>query len=344
MHTPHDIVITACGMLSALGIGCEESAAAWQEGESACFPPARIAAPAGCDALAGEVPPVALADLALAPKAYLDRQSELLLAAAALARSAGKLAPDSFAAERVGLAMGTAWGAVQTLDLFFDDYVKKGPRLVKPILFPHSYANAGISLVAMEWEARGPHLNFVSGNDASTQALIAALDLLRSGEADLIMAGGAEGLNATRWRARAAAGQGHLPPGEGAAVFLIEQAATARARGVTPLARLRGGASGDGAPEYLHATCTATMKLALADAGVSESVIRTVYATAAAAPGITSRPQWTVRIPEALYGDVEGASGALQTACALLDPESLPALILTCTPSGSASALVIDKP
>jgi hypothetical protein len=199
MHTPHDIVITACGMLSALGIGCEESAAAWQEGESACFPPARIAAPAGCDALAGEVPPVALADLALAPKAYLDRQSELLLAAAALARSAGKLAPDSFAAERVGLAMGTAWGAVQTLDLFFDDYVKKGPRLVKPILFPHSYANAGISLVAMEWEARGPHLNFVSGNDASTQALIAALDLLRSGEADLIMAGGAEGLNATRW-------------------------------------------------------------------------------------------------------------------------------------------------
>ena len=341
MQTPTDIVITGCGMLSALGIGLEESAAAWAEGESACFPAARTVPPPGVDALAGEVPDFILADILPTPKAYLDRHSELLLAATALARTASSVVAESFVAERVGLAMGSAWGGLQTLDLFFEDYIKKGPRLVKPMLFPHSYANAAISLVAMEWSARGPHLNFASGNDASTQALLAALDMLRNNEADLVMAGGAEGLNVVRWRARIATGLS-TAPGEGAAVFLIEREATAKARGIRPLARLLGGATANDLPERLRTTCTATIDQALDDAKLRREKIRTIITSTPSDHLPSEFLQAAVRHPADLYGDVEGASGALQSACALLDaPALLPAIILTQTASGSAAALVM---
>jgi 3-oxoacyl-[acyl-carrier-protein] synthase II len=343
METPRDIVISACGTLSALGIGLVDSAAAWAEGESACFPAARVTPPAGVDGLAGEVPDFALAELLPTPKAYLDRQSELLLAASALARRAGGLDTASFPPERAGLAMGSAWGALETLARFFADYVQKGPRLVKPILFPHSYANAAISLVAMEWEVRGPHLNFVSADVASTQALIAALDLLRAGEADLVMAGGAEALNTVRWRARLAAGN-RAPPGEGAAVFLVERAATARARGGAPRASLRGGASGSGAPAALTATCTATIRAALDDADLAPDQIRVCLTTQLAVAHLVA-PPWPVRVADELFGDVEGAGGALLTACALFgSAASLPALILTSSADGTVSALVLGPP
>jgi len=344
MPVPRDIVISACGTLSALGIGLEESAAAWQEGEPACFPATRLDPPGEADNLVGEVPAFALADLLPTPKAYLDRQSELLLAAAALARRTGRLGDDDFAPERTGLAIGTAWGGMQTLDRFFADYVAKGARLVKPILFPHSYANAAISLVAMEWEVRGPHMNFVSGDVASTQALIAALDLLRVGEADLVMAGGAEGLSLPRWRARLATGN-RQPPGEGAALFLVEREATTRARGAAPLARLLGGALRGGSPASLAATGNTTIREALADAGLAPHEIRTCLTTRRSAPFLDSHTPWRVCAADDLYGDVEGAGGALLAACALFDPASmLPALVFTSSPDGSAAALVLGLP
>jgi 3-oxoacyl-(acyl-carrier-protein) synthase len=339
----NDIVISAYDLLSALGIGREESAAAWTEGGSACFPAARVAVPDGAAPLAGEVPDFTLADFLPTPKAYLDRQSELLLVAAALARRSGRIDSAPFVPERIGLAIGTAWGALQTLTLFFDDYVKKGPRLVKPILFPHSYANAAISLAAMEWEIRGPHLNFVSGESASTQALIAALDMIRCGEADLVLAGGAEGLSVPRWQARLATGNG-TPPGEGAAVLLIEREATARARGITPAARLLGGASDSGLPGALRETAARTITAALDDAGLAPQAVRRCLTTQRAGSGLADGP-WPICVVSELFGDVEGAAGALLAACALLDPAAnLPALVLTAGADGTVGAVVLGTP
>lgn len=341
MNNTTDIVISAHGMLSPLGIGREEAQAAWNEGESACFPSTRTPVPEGCRDMVGEVPDFDLTELLPSPKAYLDRQTMLLLGAAALARQAGKLVPESFPPEQTGLSMGAAWGAAETLDLFFADYLAKGPRLVKPILFPQSYANAAISMLAMEWEARGPHLNFVSGADASTQALIAALDILRNGEAEMVMAGGAEALSAVRWRKRAATSDITIP-GEGAAVFLIEREATARARGLIPQARLLGGSFAGGPPGQMEITCASVIRQALEDAGLTSGQLHGVYFTSGAATFCDTPPNVRRFIPEKLYGDVEGASGALQTACALLGaPASLPALIMTSTVAGTAAAVVL---
>ncbi len=126
--SPSGVVITGLGVLSALGIGRAECAAAWEEGETALLPAARSAPPAGVAPLAGEVPEFQLSSLLPTPKTYLDRHAELLLAACALALRDGSLAPDSYKRERAGLAMGSAWGPLATLAGFFKDYLQKGPR------------------------------------------------------------------------------------------------------------------------------------------------------------------------------------------------------------------------
>jgi 3-oxoacyl-[acyl-carrier-protein] synthase II len=346
------VVITGLGVLSALGIGRPECAAAWGEGETALLPAARASPPAGIASLAGEVPAFQLESLLPTPKTYLDRHAELLLAACALALQDGGLAAGSYERARAGLAMGSAWGALGTLARFFTDYLQKGPRLVKPMLFPHAYANAAISLASMEWELRGPHLNFVSGRDASTQALVAALDALRAGAADIMLAGGVEALAGMLWAALAEAGR-PAAPGEGAAVLLLERAAAAHARGARVLARLAGGGLAGGPPAELASHCAAAMRRALADAGLEARDIRRVIHSACGLKDLDDAEGRALRevlgadlrplAPAALYGNLEGASGALQMAGALFASSSatLPALVLTSDPAGSAAALVV---
>lgn len=133
-------------------------------------------------------------------------------------------------------------------------------------------------------------------------------------------------------------------PARGAAVFLLEHAATAQKRGVTPLARLLGGALRGGTPANLAATGTATIREALDDAGLAPDAIRTCLTTRQGMPFIGNQTSWRIRAADDLYGDTEGAGGALLTTCALLDPAAtLPALIFTSNQDGSAAALVIGK-
>lgn len=350
--TPPGVVVTGLGVLSALGIGRHECAASWEEGETALLPATRPAPPAGVAALAGQVPAFDLTSLLPTPKTYLDRNAELLLAACALALRDGGLETGSIDRARAGLAMGSAWGALGTLTRFFADYVRKGARLVKPMLFPHAYANAAISLASMEWELRGPHLNFVSGRDAATQALLAALDALRAGTADIMLAGGVEALDETLWAALAEAGR-PAAPGEGSAVLLLEREDAARARGARALARLAGGGLAGGPPADLARHCAAAMRRALADAGLEARDIRRAYHSACGLEDLDAAESRALRevfgmemptlAPAAMYGNLEGASGALQMAGSLFSTSSahLPAIVLTSDPSGTAAALVV---
>jgi hypothetical protein len=67
---------------------------------------------------------------------------------------------------------GTAWGCSSTQQLFFADFINKGPRLVKPFIFPHSYSNTPISLASMEWSLHGMHDNITNPHTASGVALV----------------------------------------------------------------------------------------------------------------------------------------------------------------------------
>lgn len=333
LPVPLPVLITGLGVVSPLGTDAEENAAALQEGEPALFPLARFDLPERPEPPAvGEAPDPDLAACGVAPKPYLDRASHLFLAACGMALRDARLTPETLAATPAGILAGTAWGCAATAETFFADYILKGPRLVKPFLFPHAYSNTAVSLAAMEWSLKGPHENAAASATAAGLALVEAFDLLRAGRADLLAAGGVDALSATALRARAADAP---PAGEAAAVLILETPSAADARGARPLGRLLAC--------RLAATPAAAAAAALAQAGLAPDALAAVYANAAARPAAADRfPGTPLNLPETLCGDVQGATAALHLAFALLARHDGPALILTAEPH-TCTALVVER-
>lgn len=290
------VVITGMGAICALGADAPEIALAVKEGE----PPPGF-----------EAPDVDLADCGVAAKSYLDRASHLFLAACGMAFRQAGLAAAQLSDLQAGIFSGTAWGCLDTAGLFFADYILKGPRLVKPMLFPHTYTNTPVSLAAMEWSLTGPHENFVAGAAASGAALVEAFGLLRDGTARAIAVGGVDVLSATRGSA-----ENTSPQGEAAATLMLETAATAARRGATPLGRILGAG--------LAPTAEAAIQTALAQAGLT-------------ADGVS-----VLNNPEPLCGDVQGATTLLHTCLALLTGTPAPTLILT-SASNTHVAIIVQK-
>jgi 3-oxoacyl-(acyl-carrier-protein) synthase len=320
--SPAPVLISGLGVISALGSDAEETASALQEGEPALFPLSRFVLPEAAEPpLVGEAPDPDLAACGVSPKPYLDRASQLFFAACGMAFQRAGLTAEGLAALEAGVMSGTAWGCMGTAELFFSDYILKGPRLVKPFLFPHAYSNTAVSLAAMEWSLKGPHENAASAATASGIALIEAFDLVRAGQSRLITAGGVDALSATVLRARAADGL-TTPPGEAAAVLVLESELSAAARGATPLGRLLGCG--------LSVTPQAAAEAALAQAGLASASLAAVYVNAAAHTAAESLFAGCKLVtPEALCGDVQGAATALHLAFALLAEHSGPVMILT---------------
>ena len=332
-HKEGHIAICSSGFISALGIGSEEAEATWAEGESACFPSPGLPAPEGVtDDTAGVVPPFEAESILPTAKAYLDRQSLFAMSAAALALQDAKT--EAIAHERFGVSHGTAWGAAETLARFWADCREKGPRLVKPMLFPHTYANAAASLISMEWELRGFHANFAGSQNASSFAIASAIDALRRDEADAVLAGGSEALSPDRWTALARQGN-PCPPGEGAAFFVLRRNSDL-GEDETPLALIAGvGFAGGGDSD-------AAIRAALDEASLSTTDVRHVFAS----PGVPmpatlagNTPQLTVA--EEMTGSCGGASAAIQLACALLKPIEKPVLVLTLDGTNTFVAMAI---
>lgn len=327
--------ITALGLLSPLGLDADETTVALREGASAAFPSDTYTHEDGVPWLTAEVPPFEIKDY-LTPKVFLDRNSALFLAACANALRAGELDPKTLPYGRAGIAAATVWGGLETLDLFFTDYVNKGPRLVKPLLFPHTYANTAISLAAMEWALTGEHINFVSDRTASGQALGEAAAIIAEGRADVMLAGGVEALSQPLLLALAESGKiasgsdaPHIfasgePPGvvpaEAAAVLLLESDQAAQQRGVAPLARVLGYASAG--------TTEIALRTALDNAAITQNAIGFVVSSAngsavdeqeaAAIRTVFGQRSLPVVAPLGLCGDLQGATTAFLVACAIL--------------------------
>src|SRR5687768_1192375 len=105
--------------------------------------------------------------------------SRFAVAAAKLAIEdcGGTLPADS------GVAIGTAFGPVQTSVEYMQEYVEKGPALAPPQLFAESVANAPGSHIAIEWGLRGFNITITQReSSALAAAMMAATQLVRSEE------------------------------------------------------------------------------------------------------------------------------------------------------------------
>jgi 3-oxoacyl-[acyl-carrier-protein] synthase II len=285
--------------------------------------------------------------------ANLDRVAQFALVAAGQAVSAARLQPED--PTRIGVYWGTGLGGAHTLEASYRQVYGKGEWRTRPLTVVMTMSNAAGAAVALKHGLRGPFANFATACSSSAMALGEAARLIASGRADAMIAGGSEALltpgTLLAWQALrtlapadpadASASckpfdkrRGGLVLGEGAAAFVLEDEARARARGAPIHALLSGyGNTCDAAhmsrPDrdgqvramrealheaglepsaigYINAHGTAT---AVGDV-VEAEAINAVFGPAGAAVPVSST--------KSMHGHLLGGAGALEFAAALL--------------------------
>jgi 3-oxoacyl-[acyl-carrier-protein] synthase II len=210
-------------------------------------------------------------------------------ASAAMAAAAEAGLPEGADPARTGVIIGTGVGGLETLERECRTWIEGGDRAVSPYFVPMMMPNAAAGVVAMKLGIHGPGFSVASACATGAHAIGEAKRMIERGEADVVLAGGAEaaltGLCLAAFkRMGALSSEGVSRPfderrdgfvmGEGAAVLVLESAEHAAARGAKAYARIAGyGASNDAfhitQPEENGRGAIAAMRAALADAGAS---------------------------------------------------------------------------
>jgi 3-oxoacyl-[acyl-carrier-protein] synthase II len=121
-----------------------------------------------------------------------DRYTHFGFCAAKQAISDAKLDMKEEDADRVGVIIGSGIGGMLTIEAQHKVLLERGPRKVSPFMIPSLISNMCSGLVAIELGARGPNFCVVSACATATHAIGESLRTIRSGEADVMVCGGAE--------------------------------------------------------------------------------------------------------------------------------------------------------
>lgn len=174
---------------------------------------------------------------------------------------AGIDSPGQVDPHRIGCLVSTGMGAVDIFQHQMDRSRERGPRAVSPYFIPGVMPNAAAAVIAIRYGFMGPSYNIASACATGTHSLATSAMMIEAGEADVMVAGGAEsatrldtvaGFGNARALARSFEGdptrasrpfdtrrQGFVM-GEGAGVVVLEEEEHARKRGAKPLAYLQG--------------------------------------------------------------------------------------------------------
>lgn len=335
------VVITGVGAVTPLAVGAQSSFKRWVAGES------------GIEDGEGRCDEFAATDFLSKKEARrADRFTQLAIAAAqeALTQVGFEDGP-TIDPERVGCIIATGVGGIATVETGQDVLRDKGAGRVSPSLVPMMMPNASAGTLALRYGLRGPSHSVASACAAGADAIGAAARLIRTGEADAVVTGGAEaGLTPL---ARAAFGNmGALSPsgvsrpfdarrdgfvmGEGAGVLVLEDAETAAQGGRPVLGEVLGfGAGSDAhhitAPQPEGTGAARAIAKALEDAGIGPDDIDYVNAHGTSTP-LNDRAE-TMAIEKALgeaakrvpvsstksvTGHLLGAAGAVEAILTLL--------------------------
>ena len=287
-----------------------------------------------------------------------DRYIQLALVAVREALDEAELPArfDGDLAERTGVILGTGLGGVGTLIDGFSTNALRGPDRISPFLIPMGIPNIGAGQVAIQFGMTGPNFTTVSACATGGHALGESSEIIRRGDADVMVAGGAEagiyeavigGFAAMRAlstrnddptaasRPFDTARDGFVI-GEGAGVVILEALEHAEARGATILAELVGyGATADASHITLPAPggigAVKAARRALEKAGMTPADIDHVNAHATSTPeGDKSELQAirtifgddvgriSVTANKSMMGHTLGAAGALEAIVTIL--------------------------
>lgn len=249
------VVITGIGVVSPVGCTLEEFWPALVEGRSAIGPISVARSERLRTRIAAQVSSFDPASL-FEPKRLdlLDRFSQFgVVAARAAVRDSGLEISEQLALE-AATVIGSASGGQSTADdSYFKLYSENSPRL-HPYTVPRLMMNAAASQVSMDLGLKGPTFCVATACAAGTHAIGLAFHMIRSGQAPIAVAGGAEACltagTIKAWEALRVLSQDTCRPfsrtrsglvlGEGAAVLLLEERARALARGARVYAEILG--------------------------------------------------------------------------------------------------------
>jgi 3-oxoacyl-[acyl-carrier-protein] synthase II len=302
------VVVTGMGMVTPLGVGKKAFGSRLFAGESAIsgiesFPTDAFLSHLGAE-VRGFLPRnfISLKNLR-----RMDRISQLTTAAARLALDDAGISVNPANRDRIGILMGTAFGATDVTVHLIETLLKQGPSFVNPIMVPNTVLNAAAGHASIELGFRGVNITVTHFAVSAEMALTYAVAEIRRGAADCILAGGTDILSPfyfetlTRFKALSP-GDGKteacrpfdrdrsgMVAGEGCGILCLESRQSARARGRKPYGEITGLALGSSPtpptqwPEN-PAGIKRTIRRALDSAGIGPEHIQAVSAAANGGP------------------------------------------------------------
>ena len=249
------VVITGAGTINALGGSVLETLQAMREGQLGIGPLQMRDMDRLSVKIGGQIKD-------FDPEAHFDRQklalydrvTQLVLLASREAMAQSGLEITEELSETTGLVLGTAAGGMNTWDDNFRSVYEEGKNRVHPFVVPKLMTNAAASHVSMAHNIKGPSLTVSTACASSNHAIGLAFQMVRSGMAQVMLAGGADAMltfggikawEGLRVMSKTAcrpfsANRSGMVQGEGAGVFVLETYEGAKARGAEILAELIG--------------------------------------------------------------------------------------------------------
>jgi 3-oxoacyl-[acyl-carrier-protein] synthase II len=231
------------------------------------------------------------------------------MAASVQAMADAGLAEGGFDPFRTGVVIGSGIGGITTIEEQHQVMIERGPDRMSPFTVPRLMANAAAGNISIKFNLRGPASTHATACASSGHAFGDAINYLRWGHADAMICGGAEAavspLCLGAFMVMKALSQRNDAPtkasrpfdrtrdgfvlAEGAAMFVLETEAHARARGARIYAELVGAANSSDAthitaPDPEGSGAARSMTWALEDAGLSPTDIAYVNAHGTSTP------------------------------------------------------------
>lgn len=262
------VVITGLGVVSPVGNGKEEFWNNLLAGKPGVGPITQFDATDFPVKIAGEVKdfdPVALAGDRKTVR-HMDRYTQFAVAAAKMAVADAKLDMTKEDPDMAGTLIGTGIGGIHVMEDTILQIEKRGPGKVNPFAIPMMIANMASGQVSITLGLRGPVLTDVTACASGTNSIGLAARLIKYGDADIMIAGGAEAAVSKApmagFAAMKALSSRDCPPeeascpfdagrdgfvlGEGSGVLVLEEIEHAKKRGAHIYAELAGyGSNGD---------------------------------------------------------------------------------------------------
>jgi 3-oxoacyl-[acyl-carrier-protein] synthase II len=304
------VVVTGIGLVSSLGIGTEANWQAIRAGQSGVGTITKFDATQFATRIAGEVKN-------FDPLAYIEKKDvkkmdifiQYAIAASQFAMDDSKLTITPEIERRVGVFIASGIGGFTTIEREHKALLEGGPRKISPFFIPSAIINLAAGQVSIRFGAKGPNSATCTACSASAHAIGDAFEIIRRGNADVMIAGGSEaaitpmgigGFGALR----ALSTRNDEPErasrpfdtdrdgfivGEGAGVLILEEYELAKARGAQIYAELVGyGMSADAyhitAPSEDGEGAFRVMTSAIESAGITPADIDYINAHGTSTP------------------------------------------------------------